>query len=127
MLLNTDTAPLSHPNIVNSTGVNKDEIDLRIIKSSGYLLFSIAPLCNRFTLQYSNLLLIFFKQSQHSSAVKIAFLWLVERWAEVKSFQKDKIFVEDILGLSLSSLLSHVEILWVVCKFEELCYLTELN
>ena len=39
MLLNTDTAPLSHPNIVNSAGVNKDEIDLRIIKSQGHLLF----------------------------------------------------------------------------------------
>ena len=39
MLLNTDTAPLSHPNIVNSAGVNKDEIDLWIIKSPGHLLY----------------------------------------------------------------------------------------
>ena len=39
MLLNTDTAPLSHPNIVNSAGVNKGEIDLRIIKSPGHLLY----------------------------------------------------------------------------------------
>ena len=41
MLLNTDTAPLSHPNIVNSTGVNKDEIDLRIIKSPDICFFPL--------------------------------------------------------------------------------------
>ena len=41
MLLNTDTAPLSHPNIVNSTGVNKNEIDLRIIKSPDICFFPL--------------------------------------------------------------------------------------